>query len=135
MQPGDILTHTEMCQAEGSMLQRGMTSRAPPNHGVILMSQRANAPYPDALYPDGNLLYEGHDAPRSTDCPEPKRVDQPRNTPRGGPTENGKFADWTDRYLRAEVPPAQFRVYEKLRDGIWTYRGYYALRGYHHVEA
>jgi hypothetical protein len=94
------------------------------------MSQRANAPYADVLDDDGNLVYEGHDHPRSSRTDEPKAVDQPRKTERGTPTENGKFADWTDRFKSGEVPPARFRVYEKVRDGIWTYRGMFLLRDY-----
>lgn len=123
-----------MCQVEGSMLQRGMTFRAPPHHGVILMSQRSNAPYQDAMDGDGNLLYEGHDAPRSAACPEPKRIDQPRSSRTGRPTENGKFADWTDRYLSGSAPAARFHVYEKLLKGIWTFRGNYLLTAYHYVQ-
>lgn len=130
MKSGDILTHTEMCQAEGAMLQRGMTFREPPSIGVILMSQRPNAPYRDATDEDGTLLYEGHDAPRTVGSPDPKSIDQPRHLPSRRPTENGKFADWTDRYTVDEVPPALFHVYEKLRDGIWTFRGLYALLSY-----
>ncbi|MGE3076626.1 MAG: HNH endonuclease [Dehalococcoidia bacterium] len=133
MRPGDIVTHAEMCAEEGGMLQRGMTFRAPPNVGVILMSQRPNAPYQDAADGDGNVLYEGHDAPRSRENPEPKQIDQPRYLPSGKPTENGKFADWTDRFREGSVPPAVFHVYEKVRDGIWTFRGPYALRAYHYV--
>jgi len=112
------------------MLQRGMTFRPPPHHGIILMSRRPGAPYRDMVEADGTLIYEGHDVPRSSEYPEPKRVDQPRVTPRGTLTENGKFADWTDRYLRGEVPPARFHVYEKLLKGIWTFRGPYLLKGY-----
>lgn len=111
------------------MLQRGMTFRAPPHTGVILMSQRTNAPYEDTLDDDGNLIYEGHDVNRGSGV-EPKRVDQPRYYPSGRQTENGKFADWTDRFKSGEVPPARFNVYEKLRAGIWTYRGPFVLRDY-----
>ncbi len=107
-----------------------MTFRLPPNHGIILMSQRPNAPYSDVLDDDGHLIYEGHDQPRSPGTGEPKSNDQPRFSPRGTPTENGRFADWTDRYERGEVPPARFRVYEKLRDGIWSFRGTFLLSGY-----
>ena len=133
MKPGDILSHAEMCQVEGGMLQRGMTFRPPPRPGVILMSQRPNAPYQDAMDGDGNLLYEGHDAPKSAKVPEPKQVDQPRNLPSGKPTENGKFADWTDRHVSGHGPPALFHVYEKIRDGIWTFRGAYPWNEYQYV--
>jgi hypothetical protein len=98
------------------------------------MSQQRNAPYKDAVDGAGNLLYEGHDVPRTADTPEPKRTDQPRYLPSGKPTENGKFADWTDLHLSKAVPPARFHVYEKLRDGIWHFRGPYTLNGYHYVD-
>lgn len=130
MRAGDILSHTEMCQVEGQMLQRGMTFRPPPRHGIILMSQRKNAPYADVLDDDGTLIYEGHDQPRSSREIEPKSVDQPRSSALGTPTENGKFADWTDRHKAETLPPARFRVYEKVRDGIWTYRGMFLLKDY-----
>jgi hypothetical protein len=84
---------------------------------------------------EGNLLYEGHDVPRSAHHPEPKRVDQPRHLPSGRPTENGKFADWTDKHTDARASPALFHVYEKLRDGIWTFRGAYALTGYQYTPS
>lgn len=122
-----------MCQTEGGMLQRGMTFREPPVPGVILMSQRPNAPYLDAMDGDGNILYEGHDANRTAKTPEPKQLDQPRYLPSGKPTENGKFADWTDEHRAGNVAAATFHVYEKLRDGIWTFRGLFALRGYQYV--
>jgi hypothetical protein len=131
---GDIVSHDEMCKAEGGMLQRGMLFRSPPQIGVILMSQRRNAPYKDVVDGAGNLLYEGHDAPRTDENPEPKRVDQLRISPAGRATENGKFADWTDRHLGGEVPPALFHVYEKLLKGIWSFRGSYALRSYRYEE-
>jgi hypothetical protein len=130
VRPGDILSHTEMCQMEGMMLQKGMTFRAPPNHGIILMSQRPNAPYEDAMDDDNNLLYEGHDAPRTSRDVDPKTVDQPRYTTLGRATENGKFADWTDRHKAGEVPRARFRVYEKLQKGIWSFKGTFLLKDY-----
>jgi hypothetical protein len=112
------------------MLQRGMHFREPPNHGVILMSLRENAPYADAVEGDGSIWYEGHDAPRSREVPDPKRMDQPRFLGRGRPTENGKFAASVDRFKRGERPPARFHVYEKLKEGIWTFRGAYLLTDY-----
>lgn len=136
LKPGDILNYYDMCAAEQiGMLQRGMTFRLPPAHGIILMSQRPNAPYDDALDDDGNLIYEGHDAPRTARGVDPKRTDQPRTSSTGRPTENGKFADWTDRYKRDQGPPARFHVYEKLRDGIWTYRGNFLLRDYRYESS
>jgi hypothetical protein len=55
------------------------------------MSVRRGAPYHDRLDLDRNLLiYEGHDVHRSAGV-DPKKLDQPMTTPRGGLTENGKF--------------------------------------------
>lgn len=45
-------------------------------------------------------------------------------------TQNGQFASWADAYKKGRVPPAVFRVYEKLKDGIWVDRGLYLLRDY-----
>jgi hypothetical protein len=50
----DILSYREMCDAEEiQTLQRGMNFRMRPSYSVILMSQRANAPYHDRVYDDG----------------------------------------------------------------------------------
>lgn len=135
MAPGDIVTHAEMCSFEGRMLQQGMSFRAPPNHGVILMSLRDNSPYGDAISAEGEIEYEGHDEPRTALVPEPKQVDQPRFTTTGSLTQNGKFADWVERYKSGGVPPARFHVYEKLRKGVWSFRGPYLLTDYSFVQS
>lgn len=81
-----------MCGREGASLQRGMNFRIGGNHSVILMSLRPKAPYRDRLEDEGTtLIYEGHDHPQTTDCPNPKIVDQPERTSFGRLTENGKF--------------------------------------------
>ncbi len=95
------------------------------------MSRRPGAPYDDSMSPDESLLtYEGHDAKRQTSLPDPKMVDQPRSDERGHPTQNGEFAQWVDDFKDGKVEPARFRVYEKLRAGIWTDRGMYFLEDY-----
>lgn len=134
MRPGDIITHAEMCTAEGRMLQQGMSYRSPPGHGVILMSLRENSPYDDSISPEGEIEYEGHDEPRTALVPEPKRVDQPRVSAHGNLTQNGRFAESVERYRQGTTPPARFHVYEKLRKGIWSYRGPYLLVDYDRVR-
>jgi hypothetical protein len=104
-----------------------MNFREPPAVSVVLMSRRPSAPYVDALSEDGvHLTYEGHDVARvQGSVVDPKTVDQPWAYPSGAPTENAKFANASE--LR---PPARIRVYEKLRDGIWSDRGLFDLTGY-----
>ncbi len=54
--PGDILSYTEMCQAEGYPLQRGMNFRIGGKTSIILMSLRKGAPYADRIEDDGKIL-------------------------------------------------------------------------------
>jgi 5-methylcytosine-specific restriction endonuclease McrA len=95
---------------------------------VILMSIRPNAPYNDRLEDGGTtLIYEGHNAPKRRGQPDPKTVDQPERNSRGGLTQNGRF-HWAAQGARTESrPPERVRVYEKLRDGIWSYNGVFHL--------
>ena len=91
IQPGDIISHTEMCLEEGVSLQRGMNFRLKGGTTVILMSLRKGAPYADRVEENGEILiYEGHDIPRNL-ARDPKLIDQPFYTPKGSLTENGKF--------------------------------------------
>ncbi len=124
----DVLTYLEMCGRERMSLQKGMNFRTPPQTSIFLMSQRPGAPYEDELDSDGEgLTYEGHDASRTSDV-APKAVDQPRFLPSGNPTDNGKFADAVD--VSSEGNRPLVRVYEKLRDGIWSDRGLFDLVSY-----
>ncbi|MBP6786432.1 MAG: HNH endonuclease [Candidatus Promineofilum sp.] len=124
----EILSYLEMCQREGLSLQKGMNFRVGNGHSIILMSQRPNAPYRDRIEDDGStLIYEGHDEPKRRDLPDPKTADQPRSTPRGTLTENGKFEQAASRYKQGAAPPERVRVYEKIRAGIWSYNGLFHL--------
>lgn len=72
----EIISYLEMCRREGVSLQRGMNFGLGGNHSVILMSIRPNAPYQDELKEGGPvLIYEGHDEPKSSAVPDPKRID------------------------------------------------------------
>ncbi len=127
----DILSYLEMCTLEGLSLQRGMNFKPPPARGIILMSRRKNAPYNDQMSADeSEILYEGHDAPRTRLTPDPKSLDQPRVNSNGAPTQNGLFADWVDNVKANGIRPASFQVYEKMRQGTWTDRGPYLLVNY-----
>ncbi len=98
------------------------------NHSVILMSLRPNSPYKDEIQDGGTVLvYEGHDEPKSPTVPKPKRVDQPERTSSGGLTQNGLFHCAAQQAKRGERPPERVRVYEKLRQGVWSYNGVFHL--------
>jgi len=124
----EIVSYLEMCRREGVSLQRGMNFRLGGNHSVILMSLRTNAPYKDELQDDGTILiYEGHDEPRNSRVPDPKRVDQPEHTPGGTLTQNGLFYQAAQQTKAGLRLPERVRVYEKLRQGIWSYNGVFHL--------
>jgi hypothetical protein len=46
----------------------------------------------------------------------------------GGPRKMAQFADWVDEVKAGKKSPAVFRVYEKLKAGIWSDRGLYYLQ-------
>ena len=117
-----------MCQREGTSLQRGMNFRLNGGHSILLMSVRPNAPYQDQVIEDGSvLIYEGHDAPKTSQVPVPKNIDQPEFLPSGRLTENGKFHKAAQEFKEGVKAPDVIRVYEKIRKGIWTYNGYFHL--------
>ena len=124
----EIINYLEMCRREGVSLQRGMNFQLGGDHSVILMSIRSNAPYHDRVEDDGaTIIYEGHDVPKSQQNPIPKSVDQPGTTPSGKLTENGKFQQAARDYKEEKRPPERVRVYEKIKQGIWSYNGVFHL--------
>lgn len=124
--PGAIISYTQMCVQEGASLQRGMNFRLKGRHSVILMSQRANAPYQDSVSDEGLLIYEGHDQPKTTANPDPKSADQLLVLPSGKPSENGKFFAAAERYKNGGRPEL-VHVYEKIKVGIWSDNEYFHL--------
>jgi hypothetical protein len=124
----DIIPYYEMCQREGTSLQRGMNFHLHGKHSVILMSVRPNAPYADRVEEEGRvLIYEGHNENRTFLCKYPELVDQPEFTKTEKPTENGKFKKAALAFKAGEQPPERVRVYEKIKDGIWSYNGVFHL--------
>ena len=125
---GNIISYMEMCQREGTSLQRGMNFRLRGGHSVILMSVRENSPYEDQITEDGTvLIYEGHDAPRTQGVTNPKEIDQPEYRSSGSLTENGKFHKAAQDYKNGLKGPDIVRVYEKIKPGIWSDNGYFHL--------
>jgi SAD/SRA domain/HNH endonuclease len=128
MQSNEVISYIEMCNREGLSLQRGMNFSTTKAHSVVLSSHRPGAPYDDVLEEDGTvLIYEGHDEPRTRENPYPKQVDQPLSTRSGRLTQNGYFHDAAQTYVRDGGTPARVRVYEKIKDGIWSYNGLFNL--------
>ncbi len=124
---GQIISYTEMTALVGVSLQQGMNFRLP-GGPVLLMSRRPNAPYDDEIEDDGHvLIYEGHDRPATSSCPNPKNIDQPRKNPGGSLTQNGLFAEAAERHKTQGEPPVQVRVFEKIRPGIWVFNGVFDL--------
>lgn len=124
----EIIPYIEMCRREGASLQRGMNFELGHNHSVILMSVRPNAPYADRYEDDGStIIYEGHDVPKTPQNRNPKVLDQPRTTPTGLLTENGKFHKAAQDFKNGRHPPERVRVYEKIKQGIWAYNGVFHL--------
>lgn len=113
---GNIISYFEMCQQEGTSLQRGMNFRLRGRHSVILMSLHPSAPYQDRIEENGSvLIYEGHDEPRTAQVTTPKEVDQPEFSPSGALTENGKFHKAAQDYKAGRKHPDIVRVYEKIK--------------------
>lgn len=124
----EIISYLDMCAREGTSLQRGMNFGLGGDHSVILMSVRPNSPYEDRFEGDGStLIYEGHDEPRGPTVADPKQVDQPEFTASGTPTQNGRFHQAAQAHRGGKRTPERVRVYEKLRQGIWSYNGVFHL--------
>jgi hypothetical protein len=124
----DIISYTELVAAENINLQKGMNFNVKPNYSILLMSLRKNAPYADVYNSKTNtLIYEGHDIPSNL-ADNPKFIDQPMLTAKGALTENGKFFIAAKSYKMKLIDhPHKVKVYEKIKDGIWCYKGFFHL--------
>ncbi|MDI1306309.1 MAG: HNH endonuclease [bacterium] len=128
MKVDDIISYYELVAEEKNSLQRGMNYRVGKNYSVFLMSIRKGAPYSDEIdKKTGHLIYEEHDSSKKY-AKNPKTVDQPLTTPNGTWTENGKFYRAATDYKSGLIKiPELIKVYEKIRDGIWCYKGFFNL--------
>jgi len=124
----DIISYSELVAAENATVQKGMNFQIKQEYSIFLMSVRKNAPYADEWDEKLNtLIYEGHDVPRNI-SKTPKEVDQPLTTPKGTLTENGKFFTAAQSYKMKMIEhPHKVKVYEKIRDGVWCYKGFFSL--------
>ncbi|RKZ00505.1 MAG: HNH endonuclease [Ignavibacteriae bacterium] len=124
----DIISYAELSAAENATVQKGMNFQIKLEYSIFLMSVRKNAPYADEWDKSTNtLIYEGHDA-FSNWVKIPKEADQPLTTPNGTLTENGRFFTAAQSYkMRLVEDPHKVKVYEKIKDGIWCYKGFFNL--------
>lgn len=131
LEVNEIISYWEMCEAEGHrQLQRGMYYKLEPTHSVLLMSIKSNAPYADRISDDGmTIYYEGHDATGD----KYKELDQPEKNPSGSLTQNGLF-EKAASYGKKTGIFELVRIYEKIKNGIWNYRGLFELRDHQIVE-
>jgi hypothetical protein len=127
MDIGDVLSYHELCTRENASLQQGMNYHLHGSRNVFLMSLRPGSPYADKVEEDGRvLIYEGHDAPRSVNGPDPKTLDQPYYTRSGKLTPNARFFEAASGY-KSGGTAEEVVVYEKIRTGIWVYNGVFKL--------
>ncbi|MGB0117931.1 MAG: HNH endonuclease [Terriglobales bacterium] len=104
-----------------------MNYRLRNDESLILMSRRLGAPYEDRIEQDGRIIiYEGHDLRRKSGI-DPKALDQPEFEPSGKPTQNGLFAGAARKFKDGSASAERVRVFEKIRNGIWTYNGIFEL--------
>ena len=124
----DIISYAELVAAENANVQKGMNFQIKPEYSIFLMSVRkTHLTQTSGMKETGTLIYEGHDA-FSNLGKEPKEVDQPLNTPNGTLTENGKFFTAAQSYkMKLSEEPHKVKVYEKIKDGIWCYKGFFNL--------
>ena len=125
---GDVLSYLEMCSLESVNLQRGMNYSLGNEYSVILMSLRKGAPYQDRVEDEGRvLIYEGHDSPRRELGEDPKSKNQPLTNPKGSLTQNGLFYRAAKDFKEGKRTAERVKVYEKIRQGIWVYNGFFRL--------
>lgn len=131
LEVNEIISYWEMCEAESHrQLQRGMYFELEPTHSVLLMSIKPNAPYADRISDDGmTIYYEGHDATGD----QSKELDQPGQNTSGTFTQNGLFANAAKEGKNTGIYRL-VRIYEKIKDGIWNYRGLFELNDYNYVD-
>src|SRR5690606_12375965 len=124
----DIISYDDLAAAEGSRVQKGMNFNFTNDYSIFLMSTRNNAPYADEYDIRTNtLIYEGHDAHKNW-VEDPKKVDQPFITPKGTETANSKFFTAAQAYkMKLIKEPHKIKVYEKIKEGIWCYKGFFNL--------
>lgn len=130
MKRGDVIRYIDMSMEEGFSIQRGMNFNvSDKEYGIILMSVRPNSPYADRFEDNGTtIIYEGHDVQRNF-VPKgstPKDIDQPMALPSGTLTENGKFYVAAQKHKEGGSTKT-IKVYEKIKDGIWVYNGFFKL--------
>ena len=130
MKRGDVIRYVDMTAQEEFALRKGMNFSIPnKKYGIVLMSVRKDAPYADRFEGNGTtIIYEGHDVQKNhaPNGRNPKDIDQPMKVPSGQLSENGKFYEAAQKYKNGD-PAKLIKVYEKIKNGIWVYNGFFEL--------
>ncbi|OGM28157.1 hypothetical protein A2962_02100 [Candidatus Woesebacteria bacterium RIFCSPLOWO2_01_FULL_39_61] len=124
-----VITHAELSNKEGMSLQRGMNYRpGDKEYSIFLMSVSPDAPYNDGFDAENKkLFYEGEDVSKREKA-QPKEHDQPFFTKTGKRTNNGKFFKIAEDYkLGRRNKPEQIKVYEKIKNNVWSDKGFFYL--------
>lgn len=131
LEVNQIISYREMCNEENQeQIQRGMNFNINHAYSIVLMSVKPNAPYSDRISDDGlTIYYQGHDVPGD----KQKEYDQVIANPGGTLTQNGLFVNSINSAKKSGQYPL-VKVYEKIKMGIWTYRGLFEIRDYSIVE-
>jgi hypothetical protein len=126
--PGEVISYLQMCRAEGVSLQRGMNFGSAGSMSVILMSRRPGAPYDDRVEEDGRvLIYEATTRHKSGAARIRRRSTSPSGVSGAHLPKTDCFSKLLHNTGDSGTPAERVRVYEKMRDGIWTFNGTFKL--------
>jgi hypothetical protein len=125
----EVMTYNEMCLEVGFFPPMGMVFHPEGLENSFLFVSLMHQPDYDSESRQGGrgFAFVGHDAPISKKGFHASTIDQELYTVRETLTENGKFHFAALAYKQGKRKPEPVEVYEKLQEGIWTYKGSFLL--------
>ncbi len=124
----DVFSYIDLCKEVWFSLQRWMNYKVWWRESIVLMSLRRNAPYADRIEDNWTvLIYEWHDIQKNHTDKDPKTVDQPEFNPSWKRTQNWLFHNAAQQGKSWSQSFECVKVFEKLKDGIWTFNGIFKL--------
>lgn len=124
------LSYKQMCQTEGKgQITRGIYFQKDKDYSLIFMSRRKSATYKDRLMKSDFLVeYSGSNFKGQAD------KDQRERNAAGKLTANGMLKEAARKYINGEANPRKVKIYEKVKCGLWLYRGVFLLVMYRYIE-